>query len=132
MAAKRTPAAQRELNELLTRDHTLNGAILFGLDGYVVEMQARAMEVLRGSLPLTHVTKISGMAREGVRESLDRIAGALAKLDLAESEVTVLVNAICPNIRKAISSCSARSVYTRGSRGCNERNAFQEGGLFFD
>ncbi|HVA51023.1 MAG TPA: magnesium chelatase domain-containing protein [Pirellulales bacterium] len=92
MAAKRTPAAQRELNELLTRDHTLNGAILFGLDGYVVEMQARAMEVLRGPLPLTHVTKISGMAREGVRESLDRIAGALAKLDLAEGEVTVLVN----------------------------------------
>lgn len=33
-AARRTPTQQRELNDLLTRDHTLNGAILFGLDGY--------------------------------------------------------------------------------------------------
>ena len=44
--ARRTPSQQRDLNELLTRDHTLNGAILFGLDGHVVEMQARAMDVL--------------------------------------------------------------------------------------
>lgn len=92
MAAKRTPSQQRELNDLLTRDHTLNGAILFGLDGHIVEMQARAMEVLRDPRSLTNVTKISGMAREGVKESLDRIAGALAKLQLAESEVAVMVN----------------------------------------
>ncbi|HQU46176.1 MAG TPA: hypothetical protein PK867_25405 [Pirellulales bacterium] len=64
------PAAQRDLNELLTRDHTPGGAILFGLGGHVVEMQARAMEVLREPRSLAHVTKISGMAREGVRESL--------------------------------------------------------------
>jgi magnesium chelatase family protein len=82
----------RKLDELLSRDHTLNGAILFGLDGYVVELQARAMQVLRDKVPLAAVTKISRMARVGVRESLDRIAGALAKLDLAESEVSVPVN----------------------------------------
>jgi hypothetical protein len=31
----------------ISRDHTLNGGILFGLEGYVIEIQARAMEVLR-------------------------------------------------------------------------------------
>ena len=46
MAAKRTAAEKRQLDELLSRDHTLNGAILFGLEGYVVEMQARAMRGL--------------------------------------------------------------------------------------
>ena len=84
MAAKRTPARQRELNDLLTRDHTLNGAILFGVDGHIVEMQARAMEVLRKPLPLAHVTKISGMAREGVKESLDRIGEAATRRESSE------------------------------------------------
>jgi hypothetical protein len=87
VAAKRTTAEKRKLDELLTRDHTLNGAILFGLDGHVVEMEARAMEVLREPRSLANATKISGVARDGVKESLDRIAGALAKLQLAESDV---------------------------------------------
>jgi magnesium chelatase family protein len=92
VAAKRTPAEKRQLDELLTRDHTLNGAILFGLEGYVVEMQARAMRVLYEPRSLASVTKISGMARECVKESLDRIAGALAKLKIAESDVEIMVN----------------------------------------
>jgi hypothetical protein len=37
MAAKRTPGQQREVNELLTPDHWLNRAILFGLDGHAVK-----------------------------------------------------------------------------------------------
>ena len=106
MAAKRTSAEQRKLKELFSLDHTLNGAILFGLDGHVVEMQARAMEILTRPVPLATVTKISGMAREGVRDSLDCIAGGLAKLNLAESEVNVLVNlapakrSLCPPATK--------------------------------
>jgi hypothetical protein len=49
-AARRTPSEQRELNDLLTRDHTLNGAILFGLDGHVVEMQGlREVGIVFGS-----------------------------------------------------------------------------------
>ena len=100
VAAKRTPARQRELNDLLTRDRTLNEAILFGLDGHIVEMQARTMQVLREPLPLARVTKISGMAREGVHESLDRIAGALAKLELAESQMSVIVNLAPPDLPK--------------------------------
>ena len=56
-ATRRTPSQQRELNDLLTRDHTLNGAILFGLDGHIVEMQARAMEVLREPRSIRNVIK---------------------------------------------------------------------------
>lgn len=45
-ATRRTPMRQRELNELLTRDHTLNGAILFGLDGHVVQSSQSFAAVL--------------------------------------------------------------------------------------
>jgi magnesium chelatase family protein len=47
-AGKRSVVRERQLKDLLTRDHTLNGGILLGLDGYVIEVQARAMTVLRG------------------------------------------------------------------------------------
>ena len=63
-AARRTPSQQRELNELPTRDHTLNGAILFGLDGHVVEMQARAMDVLQVG---SKVSKPSGIVIPSLR-----------------------------------------------------------------
>jgi hypothetical protein len=77
VAGKRTPAEKRKLDELLAGDHTLNWAIFFGRDGYVIEMKARAMQVLRVPFPVAHATKISGMPREGVAESLDRIGGSL-------------------------------------------------------
>lgn len=92
VAVKRNSARQRELNDLLTRDHTLNGAILFGLEGRIIEMQARAMEVLNQPTSVTGATRISGMARRSVDESLDRIAGAFAKMRIPEFEVSVLVN----------------------------------------
>ena len=31
--------------DLLQRDHTLNGAVLLGLDGYPIEVQARATSI---------------------------------------------------------------------------------------
>jgi hypothetical protein len=62
MRAPRSRQADQRLRELLTRDHSLNGGILFGLDGHVIEVQARAMEVLRRPMPWTAATDISGMA----------------------------------------------------------------------
>jgi magnesium chelatase family protein len=53
---------ERQLRELLTRDHTLNGGILFGLDGYVIQVQARAMEVLRRPAQRPDVASTSDMA----------------------------------------------------------------------
>jgi magnesium chelatase family protein len=87
MATSRRRERERQLRELLTRDHTLNGGILFGLDGYVIEVQARAMEVLRSPTPWPYVTDISGMAGVAVREATQRIAGAFAKLRIPEPEV---------------------------------------------
>lgn len=47
----RTPSQQKRLEDLLTRDHSLNGGILFGLDGRLVEIQARTTKALAGPVP---------------------------------------------------------------------------------
>jgi magnesium chelatase family protein len=87
-----TAQRQRQLRELLTRDHALSDGILLGLDGYVIEVQARAMEVLRGPTPWPQATGVSGMAGVAVREATIRIAGALAKLQIPEPEVSIQIN----------------------------------------
>jgi magnesium chelatase family protein len=89
---KRTASQTRSLNELLKRDHSLNGGMLFGLDGYIIELQARAMEVLTKPTPWTHATQVSGMAAGAVGEATTRIAGAFAKLRIPDPEVRIQVN----------------------------------------
>jgi hypothetical protein len=79
-----TADRQRQLREVLTCDHTLNGDIACGLDGYVIEVQARALEVLSRPIPWPAASDISGMAGVAVREATSRIAGALAKLRASE------------------------------------------------
>ncbi|MEX0678402.1 MAG: YifB family Mg chelatase-like AAA ATPase [Pirellulales bacterium] len=88
----RSPKRTEFLKSLLKRDHSLNGGILFGLDGYVIELQARAMEVLPKPFPWTHVTNVSGMAGTTVNEATTRIAGAFAKLGIPDPEVTIQIN----------------------------------------
>lgn len=92
MATRRSADRQRAYEELLRRDHSLNGGILYGLDGYFVELQARAVEVLDKDASLTSVTTITGMAGGAVREALQRISGAFAKLGIPKSSVEVLIN----------------------------------------
>jgi magnesium chelatase family protein len=92
MQTKRTHEKERELKDLLHRDHTLNGGILLGLDGYVIEIQARAMEVLRKPCPWRGVTDISGMAGPAIKEATTRIAGAFAKLRIPDPEVAIQIN----------------------------------------
>ncbi|MBI3823872.1 MAG: hypothetical protein HY289_14480, partial [Planctomycetes bacterium] len=89
-----------EPSELLGRDHTLNGGILFGLDGYVVEIQARAMSVLKKPTPWRWATKISGMARGAIQESLDRIAGSFSKIGMPDTDVEILVNLVPADLPK--------------------------------
>jgi len=86
--------------ELLKREHTLNGGILFGLDGYIVEIQARAMSVLDEPMPWHMATKISGMARGAISESLDRIAGSFAKIGFPTTEVSILINLVPADLPK--------------------------------
>lgn len=88
------------VQELLKRDHTLNGGILFGLEGHIIELQARAMSTLRKPISWYEAVKISGMALGTVRESLDRISGAFAKLDIPGPQVTILVNLLPPDLPK--------------------------------
>jgi len=83
---------ERQLRSLLQRDHTLNGGILFGLDGFIIEIQARAMEVLRKPQPWRSVTTISGMATGAIREVLNRISGAFAKLQIPDPSTRILIN----------------------------------------
>ena len=77
---------------LLKRDHTLNGGILFGLEGHVIELQARAIEVLPQPMSITDCFRITGMAGVAIQESRQRIEGAFAKLGIKTSEVEILIN----------------------------------------
>lgn len=87
----REPAVS-ELDALLRRDHTLHGGTLFGLDGFVVEIQARAVEKLKRPQPWKNCAKLSGMARGAINESLDRISGAFSKLAIPQPSVEILIN----------------------------------------
>lgn len=92
MVELRTKTQHRELNELLRRNHSLNGGILVGLNGYVIEVQARAIEVLRGPVPWRSATGLSGLPTGAAGEVLDRITGAFAKLAIPQPEVEILIN----------------------------------------
>jgi hypothetical protein len=92
--------SESDLQDLLRRDHTLNGGILLGLDGYIVEIQARAVSILGGEHSWRSAVKISGMARGAIKESLDRIAGAFSKLQIPGPSVEILVNLAPPDLPK--------------------------------
>jgi magnesium chelatase family protein len=100
MQTKRTREAERCLNDLLNRDHSLNGGILFGLDGQLIEVQARAMKVLKEPRPWTVATDVIGMAGWAVKEATTRIAGALAKLRIPEPEVTIQIELVPAGVVK--------------------------------
>ena len=48
MPKHRTYKREIELGLLLKRDHTLLGGVLHGIDGYIIELQARATEIVSG------------------------------------------------------------------------------------
>jgi len=100
MSPTRTPRQTKVLEDLLRRDHSLNGGVLHGIDGYVLECQARAMKIMRKPASPTDATKITGMARGAVHEALHRVAGAFAKLDIPQSDVEILINLTPPDLPK--------------------------------
>ena len=91
---------KNQLNRLLDRSHTLQGAVLVGLDGLLVEMQARAMNVDAEGIPWGLAVRISGMAKGTVRESLDRISGAFRAAGIPDSQAEILINLTPPEIPK--------------------------------
>jgi len=80
------------LGALLKRDHTLFGGVLFGIDGHVIELQARAVEALDEPQPWRQAVTITGMAGGAVSEAMDRITGAFAKFAIPRPEVEILTN----------------------------------------
>jgi magnesium chelatase family protein len=88
------------LHDLLRRNHTLYGGVLHGLDGYLIELQARATDVLRTSVPWRAAVTVSGMARGSVFEALDRISGAFSALGIPNPRVEILVNLAPPDLPK--------------------------------
>ena len=82
----------RELRDLLNRDHTLNGGVLHGIDGTIIEIQARAVAIAKRAIPWRGAVEISGMARGAISESMSRISGAFAKLRVPDPQAEILVN----------------------------------------
>jgi hypothetical protein len=50
----------KEIDKLLSHDHSINGGILLGLDGYVVEVQGKAIRGLPNQRPWTDCRRWSG------------------------------------------------------------------------
>lgn len=88
------------VRQLLDRSHTLNGAVLLGLEGLMIEIQARAMNVDEGGLSWRKAVKISGMAKGAVGEALDRISGAFRATGIPDPKVAILINLTPPDVPK--------------------------------
>lgn len=81
-----------ELKDLTTRDHTLNGGVLIGIDGRIIELQARALQVCKKPIPWSSAVSVTGMAFGAIQEAILRITGAFAKLRVPDPQVEILVN----------------------------------------
>ncbi len=92
MATATSSRDERFLEQLLRRDHTLYGGVLFGLDGVVIELQARAVEVLKHPTPWSAAVGVIGMPRGAVGEAIYRISGAFSKFEIPNPEVKIVVN----------------------------------------
>jgi magnesium chelatase family protein len=87
-------------DDLLRRDHTLRGGILFGIDGQLIEVQARATSVRKIPEQVVNCCRITGMARGPVQEASVRIRGAFSKLGIPQSPVDILINLAPASVEK--------------------------------
>jgi len=71
---------------------------VLGIDGHIIEMQARAIDVLASPKTFNFTGKggrtvhITGMAGGAIQEALDRIEGAFVKLKIPPSPVKIVIN----------------------------------------
>jgi magnesium chelatase family protein len=96
-----SPAANSkgEIHGMATGDHTLHGGILYGVEGIRIELQGR---LLAGTTAKTWAKAITmvGLAGTVVRETLQRIEGALAKYGFKPPAGKVSVNLAPPDVPK--------------------------------
>lgn len=94
------PKTERALKELLLRDHTLLGGLLFGIEGHSVEVQARATGVLKRPDSWRGAASIAGMTKGATKEVLARISGAFSKLQIPDPHVSILINLAPADLEK--------------------------------
>ena len=97
---KLSPIAEYKLDAILNRNHTLNGAVLVGLDGLMIEIQARAMDLFPDGIPWQRALKITGMPTGAVREARDRIIGAFRACGIPDPQAEILINLTPPSVPK--------------------------------
>lgn len=83
---------KRFLRDLLRRNHTVNSAMIDGIDGTVVEVQARATDVFPAGIPWEKAVKVAGMPRSEASDLLTRISGALSRMGQPYSPVKIVLN----------------------------------------
>lgn len=97
-------ATPKSLDDLLKRNHTILGGIVNGIEGQIIEIQARAVrkvdKLSRKVFDWRELVRISGMAKNVTRESLDRITGAFLALRIPVTPVEILVNLTPPDVNK--------------------------------
>lgn len=87
----RVNRSKRDYHDLLLDSHTLNGAMIDGIDGRVVEVQARAVEVLPQPKPWNKAVSVAGLPRSQASDMLTRIGGAMASINPACSVTPVRI-----------------------------------------
>lgn len=100
MGQEKSYGRELELQTLLRRDHTLLGAVVHGIEGHVIEIQARATDVIKGKASWRGAVTVIGMARGAVNEAIDRIGGAFSKLEIPNPEVKIVINLAPPDLPK--------------------------------
>jgi magnesium chelatase family protein len=83
------PSATRNLEK---HEHNLYGAILYGIEGRRIELQARYFGVDEYNDPGPWGIRITGMARGAIAEVQARIHGAFAKFGLRPPQGHILIN----------------------------------------
>jgi len=79
-----------------TKDHTLHGGILYGIEGIEIELQGR---LLPGRAKDWSIS-ISGLPGPVIRETLGRLEAVFAKYGFAPPEGEVLINLAPPDVPK--------------------------------
>lgn len=82
---------QRFFSGLMQQSHALHGVVMDGVEGTLVEVQARATGIQKDEAkPVGECVKITGL--ESAKEIIERVAGALASLGVVELDVKIQVS----------------------------------------
>lgn len=91
LSSNRRAAFQRT-TELLSKQHTINGVVLDGIDGVLIEVQSSATGVLKTEKPWSKCVSVTGMPRSEATAMLQRINAVLASQGAPNCKFTITLN----------------------------------------